>query len=240
MVDTSFYVIKDNRIVKVYDRQKRFPILNSGSIVRVKAEWHNTDTQQYLKTISPDNIELISEQTITIQSETKKELEITDWGKIISVSGVIDTNTKTKLVINNKNQDIAVKLYANKIIKPKMKKGDIVTLIGFIEVYDGEIRLIPWDNKQIKVTPIIKKASANSIKLNTISEIDNNSSNQISTTKTEYRGLDEYQIPGVPETKPQNSNGIQEFISKYGLFSLAIILNLSWWGYWIRLRYRII
>ena len=240
LVDTSFYVIKENRIVKVYDRQKRFPILNSGSIVRVKAEWHNTDTQQYLKTISPDNIELISEQTITIQSETKKELEITDWGKIISVSGVIDTNTKTKLVINNKNQDIAVKLYANKIIKPKMKKGDIVTLIGFIEVYDGEIRLIPWDNKQIKVTPIIKKASANSIKLNTISEIDNNSSNLISTTNTEYRGLDEYQIPGVPETKPQNSNGIQEFMSKYGLFSLAIILNLSWWGYWIRLRYRII
>jgi hypothetical protein len=238
LVDTSFYVIKDNRIVKVYDRQKRFPSLKSGSIVKVQAEWHNTDTQQYLKTISTDNIELISEQPITIQSETKKELEITDWGKIISVRGVLDTNTKTKLVINNKNQDIAVKLYANKIIKPKMKKGDIVTLTGFIEVYDGEIRLIPWDNKQIKVTPIIKKASANSIKLNTISEIDNNSSNPISNTNTEYRGLDEYQIPGVTETKPQNSNWLQEFISKYGLFSLAIILNLSWWGYWIWGKYR--
>lgn len=231
LADTSFYVIKDNRVVKIYDRQKRFPILNSGSIVRIKAEWHNTDTQQYLKTISPDSIELISEQPITIQSETKKELKITDWGKIISVSGVIDTNTKTKLVINNKNQDIAVKLYANKIIKPKMKKGDIVTLIGFIEVYDGEIRLIPWDNKQIKVTPIIKKASANNIKLNKISEIDNNPSNPISTTNTEYRGLDEYQIPGVLETKPKNSNWLQELISQYGLFSLAIIINLTWWGY---------
>jgi len=238
LVDTSFYIFKDNRVVKIYDRQKRFPSLKSGSIVRIKAEWHNTDTQQYIKTNSADNVELISEQAIIIKPEKITSPDNSDWGKIISVSGVLDTNTKTKLVLNNKNSNATIKLYSNKITKPKMKKGDIIGITGFIEVYDGEIRLIPWNNSQIKATPIIKKASANNIKPPKISALDNNPSNLISTTTTEYRGLDEYKIPGVSEISSKNSTWIQEFLAKYGIFSTAIIFNLIWWGYRMKLRIR--
>lgn len=237
LVDTSFYMMKDNRIVKVYDRQKRFPNLKSGSIVKLQAEWHNTDTQQYLKTSSPDNIEVIEEKTITIKPEKITNPDNSDWGKIITVSGVLDTNTKTKLVINNKSQNTIVKLYADKITKPKMKKNDIVTATGFIEVYDGEIRLIPWNNSQIKSTPIIKKASASNVELSKISELDNNQSNLISTTTTEYRGLDEYNISGASEISSKNSTWLQEFLAKYGIFSTAIIFNLIWWGYRIWSKY---
>lgn len=236
LVDTSFYMMKDNRIVKVYDRQKRFPNLKSGSIVKLQAEWHNTDTQQYLKTSSPDNIEVIEEKTITIKPEKITNPDNSDWGKIITVSGVLDTNTKTKLVINNKSQNTIVKLYADKITKPKMKKNDIVTATGFIEVYDGEIRLIPWNNSQIKSTPIIKKASTSNIQPSTISELDNNPSNLISTTTTEYRGLDEYKIPGAADIRLKNNTQVQEFLTKYGIFITAIVFNIIWWGYRMKLR----
>jgi hypothetical protein len=238
LVDTSFYMIKDNRIVKIYDRQKRFPSLKSGSIVKVQAEWHNTDTQQYIKTTSANNIELISEQAITIKPETIANPDNSDWGKIITVSGVLDTNTKTKLVINNKNQNTAVKLYADKITRPKMKKNDIVTATGFIEVYDGEIRLIPWNNSQIKSTPIIKKASANNVETSKISALDNNPSNLISTTTTEYRGLDEYKISESSDIRLKNNTQLQEFLTKYGIFITAIAFNLIWWGYRIWSKYR--
>lgn len=236
LVDTSFYIMKDNRIVKIYDRQKRFPSLKSGSIVKVQAEWHNTDTQQYVKTTSADNIELISEQVISIKPEKIANPDNSDWGKIITVGGVLDTNTKTKLVINNKNQNTAVKLYADKITKPKMKKNDIVTATGFIEVYDGEIRLIPWNNSQIQSTPIIKKASTNNIQPSKISELDNNPSNLLSTTTTEYRGLDEYKISESSEISSKNSTWLQEFLAKYGIFITAIAFNIIWWGYRMKLR----
>ncbi len=238
LLDNSFYIIKDNRIVKVYDRQKRFPSLKSGNLVRIQAEWNNTDTQQYIKTTSADNIELISEQVITIKPEKIANPDNSDWGKIITVSGVLDTNTKTKLVINNKNQNTAVKLYADKITRPKMKKNDIVTATGFIEVYDGEIRLVPWNNSQIQSTPIIKKASTNNIQPSTISALDNNPSNLISTTTTEYRGLDEYKISESSDIILKNNTQLKEFLTKYGIFSTALAFNLIWWGYRIWSKYR--
>lgn len=235
LVDTSFYVMKNNRIVKIYDRQKRFPSFKSGSIVRIKAEWHNTDTQQYIKTTSADNIELLSEQSITIKPEKIANPDNSDWGKIISVSGVLDTNTKTKLVINNKNSNAIIKLYSNKITKPKMKKGDIISITGFIEVYDGEVRLIPWDNAQIKVTPALKlKAKSISTANNNLITTLDETQAELSQNQLEYRSLDDYQInSGNNSLKNFDSPNIIKrliyFIGRYEYFSLAIFLNLAWW-----------
>jgi len=238
LVENSFYIIKDNRVIKVYDRQNRFPTLKEGDIVKIQAEWHNTDTQQYIKTNSIDNIQIILEKSIDIQTQNMTKLENSDWGKIVNITGVLDTNTKTKLVINNKNQNTTVKLYSDKVTKPKMKKGDIVTLTGFIEVYDGEIRLIPWNSGQIRATPIIKKSSIDNIQPKTVSELDNNQSNLISTTTKDYRGLDEYNIPGASDIRLKNNTLLQEFLAKYGIFITAITLNLIWWGYLIWVKYR--
>lgn len=235
LVDTSFYVIKDNRVVKIYDRQKRFPSLRSGSIVRIKAEWHNTDTQQYIKTIPPDNIELISEQAITITPEKIANPDNSDWGKIISVSGVLDINTKTKLVLSNKNQSIAVKLHSDKIIKPKMKKGDIVRVTGFVEVYDGEVRLIPWSNNQIRVSLAVTKQTSSKLgfQLDQSSNLQNNIAEPQSSTDAEYMGLDDYQInTGNDNLIKSDSNFIYKLInliSSYKWFSLALFLNIVWW-----------
>ena|GEM_PF-909920 len=238
LLDNSFYIIKDNRIIKVYDRQKRFPSLKSGNIVRIQAEWHNTDTQQYLKINSPDNIAIISEQNLNIQSENKQILDNSDWGKVVSIKGVLDTNSKTKLVLVSKNNNLPVKLYADKITKPKMKKGDIVAITGFIEIYDGEIRLIPWDASQIKVTTALKtKAKENKQAISTIE----NPQITLSQNETEYIGLEDYQIPGssdknIDKSKTGRYNLRQLLEHKY--FSLAIILNLIWWGHLIVQKYK--
>lgn len=239
LLDNSFYIIKDNRIVKVYDRQKRFPSLKSGSIVKVQAEWHNTDTQQYLKINSPNNIAIISEQNLNIQSENKQILDNSDWGKIVSIKGVLDTNSKTKLVLVSKNNNLPVKLYADKITKPKMKKGDIVAITGFIEIYDGETRLIPWNTNQIKVTTALKtKSRENKQAINTIESPPIT----LSQNETEYIGLEDYQLPGNEiknANKPQNLiDIIWQFILNYKYFSLAITLNLGWCGYLIIQKYK--
>ncbi|MEY3470936.1 MAG: hypothetical protein RLZZ223_286 [Candidatus Parcubacteria bacterium] len=246
LVDTSFYLMKDNRIVKIYDRQKRFPSLKSGSIVKVQAEWHNTDTQQYIKTTSADNIELISEQAITIKAEKIANPDNSDWGKIISVSGVLDTNTKTKLVLYNKNQSTEVKLYADKITRPKMKKGDIVSVTGFVEFYDGEIRVIPWNNSQIN--SFIKSSNLNSKKEFTAKKMTKDSqiidSNGVKSLdrELEYMGLDDYEINGggldldnINKNNPLNQ--LIKFILKYPLFGVAMILNTLWWIYNIYIKF---
>lgn len=240
LLDNSFYIIKDNRIVKIYDKQKRFPSLKSGNLVRIQAEWHNTDTQQYLKINSPDNIAIISEQNLNIQSENKQILDNSDWGKIVSIKGVLDTNSKTKLVLVSKNNNLPVKLYADKITKPKMKKGDIVAITGFIEIYDGETRLIPWDASQIKVTTALRtKSKENKEAINIIE----NPPITLSQNETEYMGLEDYQLPG---NEIKNANKTQnlidiiwQFILNYKYFSLAIALNLGWWVYCIWVKYRI-
>ena len=239
LIDNSFYIIKDNRVVKVYDRQKRFPILKEGDIVKIQAEWHNTDTQQYIKTNSIDNIQIISGQKIDIQTQNITKLEVSDWGRVVNIIGVLDTNTKTKLVLNNKNSDTTVKLYSDKVTKPKMKKGDLVKLTGFTEVYDGEIRVIPWKVSQIKVIPPVKKSTINTPQINK-AVLDNNPSNLISTITKEYRGLDEYQVP-VANANSKNEtwyDKLWETILNYKYFSTAIALNLIWWGYLGVWRYK--
>jgi hypothetical protein len=243
LIDNGFYISKDNRIVKVYDKQKRFPNIKTGDIIKVQAEWHNTDTQQYLKTNSLDNIQIISTQTFNIQTENIAKLENTDWGKIVKISGILDSNTKTKLVIINKKQSIPVKLYADKIAKPKMKKGDTISISGFIEIYDGEIRLIPWNTAQIQVIPAVKIQSKSKIAGQSIVATDTNNTNtNLDSNQIEYRSLDEYTLPiNDSQNLTQNItwyNRLWQFILDYKYFSTAIVLNLIWWGYLGILSYR--
>lgn len=242
LIDNSFYINKDNRIVKVYDRQKRFPILKEGDIVKVQAEWHNTETQQYLKTNSTDNIQIISTQTLNIQAENIIQLQNTDWGKIVKINGILDTNTKTKLVIINKKQNIPVKLYPDKITKPKMKKGDTISISGFIEIYNGEIRLIPWNTNQIKVIPAIKIQSKNKIADKNIINTNINTNSESNANQVEYMSLDEYKLPIKDgQNLKQNItwyNRLWSLILDYKYFSTAIVLNLIWWGYLGVLKYR--
>jgi DNA/RNA endonuclease YhcR with UshA esterase domain len=238
--DTSFYIQNNNRIIKIYDRQKRFPGLKDGDIVRIKAEWHNTDTQQYLKTVSRKDINSIDSQKVTINPENVKNLDTNDWGKLVKVNGILDTNTKTKLVILNSKYTTPIKLYSDTIVKPKMKKGDTIAITGFTEIYDGEIRIIPWNSSQIRVIPAIKTTKVSDIKQDII--IASNSENS-DTKQLEYQGLDEFKLKG----DAQIINGVEgtkwyQIIAQWTRdniwFATAIILNIFWWGYLI-LRKRI-
>jgi DNA/RNA endonuclease YhcR with UshA esterase domain len=233
--DTSFYIQNNSRIVKVYDRQKRFPSLKEGDIVRIKSEWHNTDTQQYLKTVSSEDIRIIDIQKVTIKAENIKTINTDDWGKLVKVNGVLDTNTKTKLVLSNSKYTAPIKLYSDTIIKPKMKKGDTITITGFTEIYDGEIRVIPWNSSQIRVIPAVKIAKVSDIKkdISIASTIENDDNN---TKQLEYQGLDEFQLKGEAQLIDGVSNTkwyktLAEWAHENIWFSIAIILNIIWWGY---------
>lgn len=243
--DMSFYIQNNSRIVKVYDRQKRFPSLKEGDIVRIKSEWHNTDTQQYLKTVSSEDIRIIDIQKVTIKAENIKTLNTDDWGKLVKVNGILDTNTKTKLVLSNNKYTTPIKLYYDTIIKPKMKKGDTIAITGFTEIYDGEIRVIPWNSSQIRVIPAVKIAKVSDIKkdISIASNIENTDNNE---KQYEYQGLDEFQlkgeaqlIDGVSDTKWYKT--LTEWAHENIWFSIAIVLNIIWWGYQYikRLKYDI-
>lgn len=230
---TSFYIMNNQRIIRVYDRQKRFPILKEGDIVRIKAEWHNTDTQQYLKTMAQDDIIVSENKKIDIQVQNRKNVDNTDWGKIVRISGVLDTNTKTKLVLTNKQFTTPIKLFADKVIRPKMKKGDGVTVTGFTEVYDGEIRLIPWNNSQIRAIPSVKVTQISDIQQDMT--IISNTAN-MNTKQSEYQSLDSFQLPGDAQLVKGVENTewykiVTHWVENNIVFSTAILLNIIWWGY---------
>jgi DNA/RNA endonuclease YhcR with UshA esterase domain len=238
--DTSFYIQNNNRIVKVYDRQKRFPSLKEGDIVRIKSEWHNTDTQQYLKTVSSEDISIIDTQKITIKPENIKTMNTDDWGKLVKVNGILDTNTKTKLVLSNNKYTAPIKLYSDTIIKPKMKKGDTIAITGFTEIYDGEIRVIPWNSSQIRVIPAFKIAKVSDIKkdISIASNIENTN-----TTQSEYQDLNSFKLKGEAQLiegveRTEWYKILAEWSRENIWFSIAIILNIIWWGYLGIMRYR--
>jgi len=238
--DTSFYIQNNNRIIKIYDRQKRFPSLKEGDIVRIKSEWHNTDTQQYLKTISSEDISIIDTQKITIKPENIKTMNTDDWGKLVKVNGILDTNTKTKLVLSNNKYTAPIKLYSDTIIKPKMKKGDTIAITGFTEIYDGEIRVIPWNSSQIRVIPAFKIAKVSDIKkdISIASNIENTN-----TTQSEYQDLNSFKLKGEAQLiegveRTEWYKILAEWSRENIWFSIAIILNIIWWGYLGIMRYR--
>lgn len=232
--DTSFYIKNNDRVIRVYDRQKRFPSLRGGDIVRIKSEWHNTDTQQYLKVSAREDISILDNQKITIKVQDIREVKDSDWGKIVRVNGELDTNTKTKLTLLNNNYTSSIKLFSDTVIRPKMKKGDGVVITGFTEVYDGEIRIIPWDSSQIRVRPAVKVSSVNEVKqANSISELRDEMSNNPS-----YQGLDDFKVPGEADLvssveRMEWYNQLAQLLREYSWFSGAIIVNSIWWGYLI-------
>lgn len=237
LADTSFYIKNNDRIIRVYDRQKRFPILREGDIVRIKSEWHNTDTQQYLKVSAREDISILDNQNIMIRAQDIGTIENNDWGKIVRVNGELDTNTKTKLTLLNKNYTASIKLFSDKVIRPKMKKGDGVVVSGFTEIYDGEIRIIPWDSSQIRVRPVVKVSSVNEVqKASIVTEIRD----EISMNSS-YQGLDDFQVPGEADLvssveRMEWYNQLARLVREYSWFSGAIILNSIWWGYLILIK----
>ena len=234
LADTSFYIKNNDRIIRVYDRQKRFPLLREGDIIRIQSEWHNTDTQQYLKVSAKEDISIVDNQKITIKVQDIGGVENDDWGKIVRVNGELDTNTKTKLTLLNRNYTTSIKLFSDKVIRPKMKKGDGVVITGFTEVYDGEIRIIPWNSSQIRVRPAVKISSVSEVKQsNTISELRDDMSNNPS-----YQGLGDFKVPGEADLvsnveRMEWYNRLDRLLREYSWFSGAIMLNSIWWGYLI-------
>jgi len=154
---------------------------------------------------------------------------------VVKVNGVLDTNTKTKLVLSNNKYTAPIKLYSDTIIKPKMKKGDIIAITGFTERYDGEIRIIPWNSSQIRVIPAFKIAKVSDIKkdITIASTIENT---DINTKQLEYQGLDEFQLKGEAQLIKEIEDTewyktLAQWVRDNIWFSSAIILNLIWWGY---------
>jgi hypothetical protein len=235
--DTSFYMYQ-NRMIRVYDRQKRFPQLQEGDMISLKGEWHNTDTQQYMKTSSEGDIQIIqNQQPIVLRSTTTQTLTPNDWGRIVQIGGNLDTNTSTKLGITNARYTGTIKLHPKSFAKPPMRKGDIVSVTGFTEIYDGEIRIIPWKSSQIKVIPATKVVKANSSDSKTpnisIDSIQQDSVSNNTVQISEFQDLDSFTLPfgaNILDTIQDLPwyKYISQWIQKYPILSFAIILNIAW------------
>jgi hypothetical protein len=121
-----------------------------------------------------------------------------------------------------------------------MKKGDTIIITGFTEIYDGEIRVIPWNSSQIRVIPAFKIAKVSDIKkdISIASTIENTN-----TTQSEYQDLNSFKLKGEAQLiegveRTEWYKILAEWSRDNIWFSIAIILNIIWWGYLGIMRYR--
>ena len=235
----SFYITDGKRVVRVTVPNNSNDTINLNQNLTLNGSVHKTKTQTYLKLEDIVGVEqkIFSPKFVMTDS-------LNSNNAFVQLSGILATNTATKISIiseDTKKENI-IKISDNTFKKPTMRKGDNLIVQGFVEEYDGVLRLVPYNQNQILVEKEDKiETSSLGKKSNiTLANSSINSSNmegQIS----KYVPWEDYSTDNDEVLKQTNFakwldnvwKSIQDMIPKQlkdsKVFVLVFVINMIWW-----------
>ncbi len=233
----SFYITDGRNILRVTIPNNSDYNIDLNQNLTLQGSIHKTKTQMYLKL---KDIAGVESKNFTPKFEMQDTLSREN--AFVQISGILNTNTATKLVILSDNQkENIVKISENAFRKPEMRKGDTVLIQGFVEEYDGELRLVPYDDKHISVETEQDTSTEKTTKSNNIvqaSSVDNTDSNNL---VSRYVPWDEYATENQELLQDSNFaqwldkftksifDSIPKELRENKIFSLIFLINIIWW-----------
>jgi len=235
----SFYITDGKRVIRITVPNNSDYEINLNQNLTLNGSIHKTKTQTYLKL---EDISGVEQKTFSPKFVMTDSLNSNN--AFVQLSGILATNTATKLSIiseDTKKENI-IKISDNTFKKPIMRKGDKVVVQGFVEEYDGVLRLVPYKQNQISVEKEDKletdtKDTNNKIILASSSVNSSNMEGQIS----KYVPWEDYSTDNDEVLKQTNFakwldnvwKSIQDMIPKQlkqnKFFVVIFVINIIWW-----------
>jgi hypothetical protein len=161
----TMYIMDETGGVQIYFYNADFPNLTLGQVVKVKGELSTNHSERRIKVSNYEDITLIqSTLTNTVSQHEINELDETLVGKLITVSGQLQSRSSTKLIIEKSGDTLNVYLNSNPTIDPNQYTyQDTLTITGVLTRYDDTLRIRPRNTSDISVeqAPVLLTGTTN-------------------------------------------------------------------------------
>lgn len=150
--ETSFYIQDETAGIQIYFSKKDFPDLKLGDKIEVSGKLSEASNEKRILIANKEDFKILSnnQSLSATQIETGKVTEDLE-GKLVFTSGQIEKSLGGTFYINDGSKTLKVYIPTDSNIeKPKLKKGDWVTVQGIISETSSGYRLIPRFSSDIK------------------------------------------------------------------------------------------
>jgi predicted extracellular nuclease len=149
----TMYIQDDSAGMQIYTSKKTFPQLTTGNRVRVRGDLSEAYNERRLKIVAQSDVEIIGSDKVSPLPRKTGEIGEKEEGILVSLSGAVTETSGSTFYIDDGSGER--KIYIKKetgIEKPRMKRGDQVVVTGIVSQYKSDYRLLPREQKDLKVS----------------------------------------------------------------------------------------
>jgi DNA/RNA endonuclease YhcR with UshA esterase domain len=167
-----FYIQDETDGIQVYFYKASFPEMQVGDVISVTGELTSTRGEARLKI---SNVNAITQQhgnqDIQVESVKLTELNNEHIGSLVEVTGMVQSKTSTKLILEHNGGTLTVHLGSNGMISAETyQRGDELVVTGIVSIYDDNLRIRPRSQNDIVVlekeseqlVPVVGSTKSNS------------------------------------------------------------------------------
>lgn len=150
---TQFFYIEDTLAgIQIYSYYKSFPAMKEGDIVTVTGELSTASGERRIKIDSSNKISIISAGSLNPPITLElSEIVQSNLGRYLQVSGNISATSGDEFTIAGADNLKIIIKDGTGIKKPKMRKGDRVTISGILTRYNETFRILPIHQNDVKI-----------------------------------------------------------------------------------------
>jgi len=156
------YLMGDAAGIQVYKNSGDFPTLAVGDEISLTGTLSTTRGERRIKLMADDQITVLGPSGEPIPEEVPAaSLDLEYVGRLIKTTGIVVTRGGPNIVIEDAGKQLTIRISEGTNIAPEIfERGETVTVTGILSQYDGSLRLLPRDTRDIELPNSTEAAAA--------------------------------------------------------------------------------
>lgn len=148
----SFYIQDETGGLQIYSSKKDFPPLTIGHRVKVSGSLAEAYNEKRLRTTSSNDIQVVGSGIVTPRQQRTGEIGESQEGQLVTLSGAVARTGGDTFFIDDGSGEIKILIREiTGIDKPRIGKGDTVSVVGIVSQYKEDYRILPRQQDDIVV-----------------------------------------------------------------------------------------
>jgi|GEM_PF-6098146 len=160
-LSTSYFYIQDETGgIQVYSSSKSFPSLAIGDQVEVGGVTSEANSEKRIRIGSAADVRVTGRSTIAPRRIKTGEVGEALEGQLVKIVGMVDETSGDTFYLSDGSPRARVLIQEETgIDKPRMEKGDSVTVVGIVSQYRETYRVMPRLPEDFELNPEVEGAS---------------------------------------------------------------------------------
>jgi predicted extracellular nuclease len=149
---SSFYMEDSSGGMQIYSSKKAFPSLELGDKIRVRGDTSEAYNERRLKIVAASDIQVVGKGLVRPRRRQTGAISEPDEGVFVVMQGTVTQTSGATFFIDDGSGERKIYIRGETAIdKPRMRRGDQVTVSGIVSQYKDEYRVLPRAQNDLSV-----------------------------------------------------------------------------------------